>query len=236
MISLFGPALAAGFVITVVEMTEVVALVFALTADQRGIAHGAAGALLGILVVAAIAFTFGAVLTALPKSELLGAAAVTLAGFGIFLFPSTLRSYRWAVHGSGLPAGPSRSIVPFAGGFAVGAVESTEVVVVLLALTAAGYGPSALLGAIAAGAVLAVATLAVHQQIRRIKVPWLKWGATSMLFAFAVFWGGEALGGSWPGGELFLLPLFLVALLAVRLAIAAGLRGAVRGPGAGPAP
>ena len=56
----------------------------------------------------------------------------------------------------------------------------------------------------------------MHDQIRKIKVPWLKVGGTSLVFTFAVFWGGEAAGVQWPGGDLFLIPLVLLALLLVR--------------------
>jgi len=41
-----------------------------------------------------------------------------------------------------------------------------------------------------------------------------------------VFWFGEALGVPWPGSDLFLVPLFVVALLSVRAAIGLGLRPA----------
>jgi uncharacterized membrane protein len=58
--------------------------------------------------------------------------------------------------------------------------------------------------------------LAVGERVRRIKVPWLKLGATSVLFAFAVFWTGEAAGRSWPGSDLFLIPLVVIAGVLVR--------------------
>ncbi len=215
MLSLYVPALIAAFLITVVEMTEVVALVFALSADHASVRHGAAGAVSGTAVVAVLAFAFGAVLLAVPRTDLLWAATVVLLAFAIFLFRSTLRAYRRRRSG---PAAPTRthSAIQFASGFSVGAVEAIETVIVLLALAAAGYGLSALVGALTAGAGLAIAAAVVHERIRRIKVPWLKLGATSLLFAFTVFWAGEALGYPWPGMDLALVPLFLAALLAVR--------------------
>ncbi len=106
----------------------------------------------------------------------------------------------------------------------MGAVEATEAVIVLLALTAAGYGFSAILGAVLGGAVLIVAALLVHDRIRRIKVPWLKVGGTSLVFTFAVFWGGEAAGIQWPGGDLFLIPLVILAVLIVRGGVAVVMR------------
>jgi uncharacterized membrane protein len=224
---LYAPAVIAAFVITLVELTEVVALVFALSADHHTIAHGAAGAVSGTTVVAAIALGFGALLIAFPRGYLLWASAVVLTGFGVFLFRSTLRSYRRSrAQASGAPTAtpPSRSSVQFAGGFSVGAIETTEAVVVLLALAAAGFGFSAIVGAVTAGVVLVAATAVVQERIRRIKVPLLKLGATSMLFAFAVFWAGEAASFPWPGADLILVGLFLVGLGVVRGAVELGLR------------
>ncbi|HYB77667.1 MAG TPA: hypothetical protein VEE83_03170, partial [Thermoplasmata archaeon] len=94
MLQVYLPALAAAFLITVLEMTEVVALVFALAADHSTVRHGALGAVGGTSLVAAIALGFGAVLIAFPRDYLLWGSAVVLAAFGIFLFRSTLRTYR----------------------------------------------------------------------------------------------------------------------------------------------
>lgn len=223
MLSIYWPALVVGFLITLLEMTEVVALVYALSADHHTVAHGAAGAVTGTTVIALIAFTAGALIIALPREYLLYASALTLTGFGVFLFRSTVRSYRRAQlpPPEAKPSNSSRSALQFAGGFSVGAIEATEVVVVLIALAAAGFGFSALIGALAAGAVLVGATWVVHERIRRIKVPWLKLGATSMLFTFAVFWMGEAANIAWPGADLILIPLFLLSLLLVRGAVGA---------------
>jgi len=227
MFELYGPALIVAFVITLLEMTEVVALVFALGADHTTIAHGAAGAVSGTTTVALLALAFGTVILAFPRDDLLWASALVLVGFGGFLFRSTLRSYRRSRSGvppTPRPSGTGRSALQFAGGFSVGAIEATETVVVLIALAAAGYGVSAVVGALSAGAVLVAATALVHDRIRRIKVPWLKLGATSMLFTFAVFWAGEAAHVSWPGSDLFLIPLFLGGLVLVRGGVELGLR------------
>jgi uncharacterized membrane protein len=226
-LAVYLPALAVALVITLLELTEVVALVFALSADHSTIAHGASGAVSGVAVVALVAIAFGAVLVAFPRTALLWASAVTLAAFGVFLFRSTLRSFRRSratVTTAVAPPPRTRVITQFAAGFTVGAIEATEVVVVLLALAAAGYGSSAVVGAVLAAALLIVATWIVHERIRAIKVPWLKWGATSMLLTFALFWGGEAYGLAWPGDDLFLVPLFVLSLLVVRGAIELALR------------
>lgn len=225
-LSIYVPALIVAFVLTVIELTEVVAIVFALGADATSIRHGALGAVAGTAVVGAVALAFGAALVAFPHQYLLWASAALLAAFGVFLFRSTLRTYRrFAARtpGSG-GAPPGHRVLQFAGGFTAGAIETTEVVIVLIALAAAGYGSTAIVGALAGGAVLVVAALLVHEQIRRIKVPWLKLGATSMLFSFAVFWGGEAAGVAWPGSDLVLVPLVVVAAVIVRGTIAGLMR------------
>jgi Ca2+/H+ antiporter, TMEM165/GDT1 family len=227
MYEIYGPAVLVAFVITMLEMTEVVALVFALSADHDTITHGALGAVSGTTTVALVALAFGALIISFPRDYLLWASALVLVAFGVFLFRSTLRTYRRA-HGLTPSRPPLESKgatrVLFAGGFTVGAIEATEVVVVLVALAAAGYGFSAILGAVAGGVVLVAATAVVHERIRKIKVPWLKLGATSVLFAFAVFWTGEAIGYAWPGSDLSLIPLFVISLILVRGAIEINLR------------
>lgn len=205
------------FVITVLELTEVVALVFAFGAGSESIRSGATGAVAGVAVVGAIAFGFGAVIVALPIEWLRWAAALTLAAFGVFLFRSTLKSYRRARAGGTVP-GLHRTL-QFAGGFSVGAIETIEVVVVLIALAAGGAGSSAIVGAVAGGLVLVALAAMLHERIRRIKVPQLKLFATGMLFTFAVFWAGEGAGIAWPYQDLSLVPLFIAAVVLVRLGV-----------------
>jgi uncharacterized membrane protein len=215
-LTLYLPAVVAALVITVVEMTEVVALVFALSAEHASVRPGALGAVSGTAVIALVALAFGALLLALPRNWLLAGSAVALSAFCVFLFRSTLKSYR-RVHAPAGTASPrSRGQLVFAAGFTVGAVEATEAVIVLLALAAAGYALEALVGAVVAGVLLISAAALVHERIRRIKVPLLKLGATGLLFSFAVFWAGEAAGVAWPGSDLFLVPLFFLGLVLVR--------------------
>jgi len=143
---------------------------------------------------------------------------VVLAAFGVFLFRSTVKTYRRRRAAASKSSSPSASetAAQFAGGFSVGIVESTETIVVLLALAAAGYGFSALVGAVLGGALLVVVALVVHDRIRRIKVPYLKVGGTAVVFSFALFWGGEAAGVNWPGGDLILLLFVALGILFVR--------------------
>jgi len=224
-LAVYVPVVLAALVITVIEMTEVVALVLALGADEPTLRHGATGAVAGVATVAVVALGTGRAILLAPRAALLWAAAVVLAAFGVFLFRSTLRTYRRLrdAAAGGAATGPRR-VAQFAGGFTVGAVEGTEVVVVLLGLTAAGYGGSAIVGAVVGGVLLVAVALAVGERVRRIKVPWLKLGGTAMLFAFSAFWAGAAAGYAWPGNDLVLVPLVIVAALVVRGAIGLALR------------
>lgn len=213
------------FLIVVVELTEVVALIFALQGETGTVRHGAAGAIAGVAAVGLITVIAGTLILALPSQLLLVASGIVLLAFGVFLFRSTLGAYRRA-RAPPAPASPARGAraLQFSGGFTVGAVETTEAAIVLLPIAATGQGGSAVLGALLAGALLIGLAFALHERIRRIKVPWLKLGATSLLFAFATFWLGEAAGVSWPWGDAMLIPLFLIALVLVRGGLEAFLR------------
>ena len=184
--ALYVPALVIAFLVTLLELTEVVALVFALGSDRASVRPGVYGALAGATLVAGIALGFGAVLERFPTSYLLWAATIVLAAFGVFLFRSTVRSYRRAASPPTPGSSVRRDVVQFGGGFSVGAVEVTEAVVVLLALTAGGYGVSALVGAAVAAVVLVAVASVVHDQIRKIKVPWLKWFGTALVFSLSL--------------------------------------------------
>lgn len=215
-------ALVLAFVITLIEMTEVAVLVLALGAEETALRQAAGGAVAGTAVVAVVALLVGRAVSAVPSQWLLVASAIVLVGFGVFLFRSTLRTYRQsrALSTGGPPAVRRPPVVHFAGGFTVGAVESIETVVVLIPLAAAGQATAALVGAVAGGAVLVVAVVLLHERIRRLKTAWLKLGATALIFTYAVFWAGEAVGVAWPFSDLFLIPLFVLAVLVLRGIIA----------------
>jgi len=228
---LYAPVFLPAFLITLLEMTEVVALVFALSAGGPQLRTAIYGALSGVALVAVIALVAGAALERLPPSYLLGPSAIVLAGFGVFLFRGTLRSYRRARAAKSGAAGAAPAphpVVQFGAGFSVGAVEATEAVIVLLALAAPGYGVTVIVAALTAGAILVVLAWALHGQIRKIKVPLLRAGATALLFTFSIFWAGEALHVSWPEDDLFLLPLFVLVAILVWVAIRVADRPGVR--------
>ncbi len=231
-LSLYVPAILAAFLITLLEMTEVIVLVVAVSADHPSARPGATGAVAGVGAVALVALGVGAFLGVFAHLYLLWVSGALLTAFGVFLFRSTLRSYRRAALPPGTGPPPKfGGVVQFGTGFTAGSVEAVETVVVLLGITAAGYAFSAVVGALAAGGILVVLAFLVHERLRRIKVPWLKLLGTSMLFTFAVFWFGEAFGVAWPGADLFLLPLFGLSLVVVRGGVELGLGRPTQRPG-----
>ncbi len=242
-------ALLVAFLITVLELTEVVAVVYAIGAGSRSMRPAAVGASGGVVVVGLVALGTGLAITRFPLQYTLIAAALLLWGFGFFLLRSTLRTYlrearkkrgiQSAKHGGLDDPGLSDHAL-LAGSFSVGAIETVEAVVVLVALTAGGFGLEAVVGFLLGACLLLGVGVVLHEQIRKIKVPPLKWVATSLLFTFAVFWSGESTGLwsriSFPsvGGvaipaDILLLPLFLLALLLVWVAIGLRLRTDRRG-------
>jgi uncharacterized membrane protein len=230
-LSLDAPSVILAFVLTLTEMTEVVALVFALRGDSDSIQSGARGAVAGTAVVGAIAVVAGSLLISLPAHALLAGSTVVLAAFGVFLFRSTLRSYRKARQAGSATGGPRpERQLQFAAGFTVGTIESVEAVIVLLGIAAGGQATSAVVGAVTAGVLLVAVAAVVHERIRKVKVPTLKLVGTSLLLSFASFWGAESLGVSWPYGDFALLPLFLGFLLLVRGLVQLGLRSVPPAP------
>ncbi|MDE1822315.1 MAG: hypothetical protein KGJ23_15525 [Euryarchaeota archaeon] len=226
--------------ITVLELTEVVAIVYALGAGSKTMRPGLAGAVGGVGFVGAIALGVGYGLTRasqVNETYTLLAGALILWFFAFFLLRSTFKTYlredrkKRGVGGAG-PVHHDEGLTPkalFATAFSVGAIETLEAVVVLIGLVAAHQVWEAVVGALVGGAILVTLGVLLHERIRKMKVPPLKWIATSLLFTFAIFWSMEAMGDLkiiWfpptihgVAIDILLVPLFVADLLAVRGAI-----------------
>ena len=234
-------ALLAAVLITVLELTEVVAIVYALGAGAKNMRPGLAGAVAGVGVVGGIALVVGYGLTQVANRGYLTYTLIAGAGvlwfFAFFLLRSTFKTYlkedrKKRGVAAGGPVHHDEGLGPralFATAFSVGAIETLEAVVVLIGLVLGGSAWEAVVGAVIGGVILVAAGIALHERIRRMKVPPLKWIATSLLFTFAVFWTVESLGNlgviSWPStihgipSDIVLVPFFIVSFLAVRVAI-----------------
>lgn len=235
-----GGALVTAFVITLLELAEVVAIVYALGATSKSLRPGFLGACGGVALIGALGVFAGIALTHAPETYTLAVGAGMLWGFGFFLLRSTLRTYVRTdrkKRGTDAPfQDPHEGVLThqqlIGVGFSVGCIEALEAVIVLIAISAGGFPWEAVAGAIAAGVVLVGLGLALHQSIRKIKVPPLKWVTTSLLMTYATFWTWEVLADTGHAtlpslaglpDDVLLVPIFFVVLLVVRLVVQARL-------------
>jgi len=94
-------------------------------------------------------------------------------------------------------------------------LEGLEVAFIVIAVGAGrGLLLEASIGALAACVLVLGVGVIVHRPLSQVPENTLKFGVGVMLSAFGVFWTGEGLGAEWPAGDLILLPLALVFLLA----------------------
>jgi uncharacterized membrane protein len=97
-------------------------------------------------------------------------------------------------------------------------LEGLEVVFIVLAVGAGrGLLGAASVGALAACTLIVAIGFAAHRPLARLPENTLKLAVGVLLSAFGVFWIGEGLGVPWPGGDLAILgiaALFLLAAIA----------------------
>ena len=94
-------------------------------------------------------------------------------------------------------------------------LEGLEVVFVVLTLGAhdAAAFHAALWGALAAGLLVLLVGLMLHQPLTRVPENWLKLSVGALLCSFGVFWGAEGLGAAWPWDALTLLGILAMFLV-----------------------
>jgi Ca2+/H+ antiporter, TMEM165/GDT1 family len=94
-------------------------------------------------------------------------------------------------------------------------LEGLEVVFVVLTLGAqdAAAFHAALWGALAAGLLVLLVGLVLHQPLTRVPENWLKYSVGALLCSFGVFWGAEGLGAVWPWDALTLVGILAVFLV-----------------------
>jgi Ca2+/H+ antiporter, TMEM165/GDT1 family len=238
-----GPAIAASFLASLVEVVEAFTIVLAV-AIVRGPRPALLGAVAGFTLLVILVLVFGSAIGEAPLYLLQLAIGVLLLLFGLrWLRKAILRAAgAIALHDEAGAFAREQSrlhaqaplhenrldwLAGLTAGKAV-VIEGLEVVFIVIAVGAGrGLIVPASLGALAACVIVLMAGLAIRQPLSRVPENTLKFCVGVMLSAFGVFWTGEGLGVAWPGDDLAipgLIVLFLaVALVMVRI-VRSGLR------------
>ena len=227
-----GPAIAASFLASLVEMVEAFTIVLAV-ASVRGLRPALLGAAAGLVLLVVVVLIFGSAIENAPLSLLQLVVGVLLLLFGLrWLRKAILRAAgvidlhdearAFAKETVQLREETSRneSRLDWLAGLTAGkavVIEGIEVVFIVIAVGAGrGLIIPASLGALAAGAIVLLAGAAIRRPLTRVPENALKFCVGIMLSAFGLFWTGEGLGVAWPGSDL-VIPGFILLLLATAL-------------------
>ncbi|MGC8565185.1 MAG: hypothetical protein ACP5R0_01440 [Thermoplasmata archaeon] len=208
---MFDPAVfLAAMGITLLEISEASAVALALYAE--GGSRAFVYVSFGIAIVLIITFIVGQEISLLPILFVRLVAGFLLLYFGIRL----ARSARRAVLRSRKGNGNSEENVErglFYTGFSVGAVEAFEAAIVLVALIPINY-TSTFLGLVTGLIIVAIATVILRTQIRKIKQANMKIAVSALLLSFSLFWVLEAFIET---SDLYLIFFFAIFFLGVYL-------------------
>ncbi|MEM0141367.1 MAG: hypothetical protein QXN66_04960 [Thermoplasmatales archaeon] len=194
--------------ITLLEISEASAVGLAISAEggNKVFLYVAAG----ISIVFLITFIVGEQIARLPMVLVRIVAGVLLLYFGIRLARSARRA---VLRSKSNPSQENESIERgvFYTAFTVGLVESFEAAIVIVALVPMNYY-STLFGLLSGLVVVAVGTIVLRSQVRKIKQANMKVIVSALLLSFSVFWFAEA---AVKISDLVLIPLFLIFSIAV---------------------
>jgi Ca2+/H+ antiporter, TMEM165/GDT1 family len=225
-----GPAIAAAFIASLVEVVEAFTIVLAV-----GLVRGWRPAFLGsgvaLGLLALIVVLLGPMLDRLPLHLLQFVVGTLLLLFGMrWLRKAILRaSGHISLHDEELAFSNETAALKdgvtsdephldwLAGITAFKAVmlEGLEVAFIVIAVGAGrGLLVPAAFGALAACVVVLAIGLLVHRPLARVPENTLKFVVGVMLSSFGVFWTGEGLGMDWPGGDLILFGLVVLFMAA----------------------
>lgn len=232
-----APTVLAAFAASLVEFVEALTIILAV-----GIVRGwrspliGAGAALAVLV--AMVVLFGKALTSIPLPLVQLVVGTLLLMFGMrWLRKAVLRgagviamhdeeqAFRDETAALRATSGALRGgidAVAFATAFKTVLLEGIEVVFIVVAIGAGGpsIGPASV-GAAIALLVVVVLGLTLHRPLATLPENKLKFGVGVLLTAFGIFWVGEGIGLSWPGGDWAILGLTALVLSAALLLLSA---------------
>jgi uncharacterized membrane protein len=238
-----GPAIAASFLASLVEVVEAFTIVLAV-ATVRGLRPALLGAVAGFALLVALVLVFGSAIGETPLYLLQLAIGVLLLLFGLrWLRKAILRAAGIiALHDEArafaaeqgqlrAQAAEREARLDWLAGLTAGkavVIEGVEVVFIVIAVGAGrGLIVPASLGALAACAIVLMAGVAIRQPLARVPENALKFCVGVMLSAFGLFWTGEGLGVAWPGDDLA-IPGFIVLFLAAALVMVRIVRAGAR--------
>ncbi|HZC16877.1 MAG TPA: hypothetical protein VE309_08950 [Caulobacteraceae bacterium] len=220
-----GASALAAFLASTVEFVEALTVVLAV-GGVRGWRDTLAGAAAAAGVLAALTAVLGPALSLIPLHALQIVVGALLILFGLrWLRKAILRSAgvlalhdedaAFAKHSEAMlrlgAAGGGFDAIAFGAAFQICMLEGTEVVFIVIAVSAGGVGlivPAAL-GALAAFVLVAALGLALHRPMSRVPENTLKFAVGVILSGFGAFWVGEGVGVTWPGGDLSIAGLVI---------------------------
>ncbi len=226
------------FLACLVESVEALTIVLA-AGVSRGWRSAVQGAVGGFLLLAVIVAVLGPALTVVPLGALRVVVGALLLVFGLqWIRKGVLRASGYkGLHDETALFAEHRSAADGAAPTRRGAVqdwygftlafkgvllEGLEVAFIVLTFGANAHRTGvAVIGAVAAVAVVVVAGFAVRAPLSRVPENTMKLVVGVMLTAFGTFWGAEGAGVHWPGSDVALLPLiaFVAVLTAVLVAV-----------------
>jgi uncharacterized membrane protein len=236
----------AAFLASLVEVTEAFTIVLAASLIG-GWRPSLAGAGLGLLCLAALVAALGPFLALVPLDALRFVVGVFLLLFGLrWLRKAILRAagllplhdeasaftHETAELSRASGMQPSRAdLLASATSFKAVMLEGIEVVFIVVAIgSAPGMLAPASLGALLALLAIVAIGAALRRPLTTIPENAIKFVVGVMLSAFGTFWTTEALGGRWPGGDVF-LPVLAILFGIVALALARLVRPGVASTG-----
>jgi len=236
-------ALGAAFLGSFVEAVEALTIVLAVGLS-RGWRPALTGAALALAALAILTAALGPLLGLVPIALLQYSVGALLILFGLrWLRKAILRAAgRVALHDESCAFAEEREALARQGAerradvlaglvaFKGVLLEGVEVVFIVMAVGAGrGLIGYASLGATAACALVAALGLAIRRPLASVPENSLKFIVGVMLTAFGIFWIGEGLGAAWPGQDWAIVAIVL-AVGCFALGAVAILRGAVRAP------
>ncbi len=231
-----GPQVLAAFLASSVECVEALTVILAV-GSTRGWRAALIGAVAALLVLLIAVLVFGALLARVPLQALQLAVGALLLLFGLrWLRKAILRSAgvmarrdEQAAFARQMETMRSHSAaggwdrLGFATSFQITLLEGTEVVFIVIAVSAGGSGLllPASLGALAALILVTALGIVVHRPLSRVPENGLKFVVGVLLSAFGTFWFGEGAGVAWPGADWSILALVAGFLAVAMLSVAA---------------